>query len=311
MRSLHFSKSTLIAILFSGMALCADDKSNKYGRLCSVVTDSSEQVFAAGNGNSARAFRSAPTVDQALRDILDYAGLDPGNGTPPNFVAVASTDPAIAGNAVALVCPDRQRYVFYDPKFLGQLGSVNGKDWPKYFVLAHEVGHHLLNHSMDGRGDVKALELAADSYAGFLLTRMGASIDELLRGVDQIVSTSETADHPGRCSRRVAVIEAYNRGARQIGRPAATIVNSCDASITGEVETHVQQPAEQTPIETSKTEIEKESPNPFNACMDRKVQACMYDCVNHYRFKESDCRKKHCSAGTNPAWTRRCLASTH
>lgn len=172
-------------------------------------------------------FRSDPAADQIVRDILEYSGLYLGSGSLPTFEIVPTIDSMVRNNAVAVVCSDEQRYIFYDPAFIANLQSVGGKDWPRYFVFAHEIGHHLLNHYLNGRGDCQQLELDADGFAGFTLARMGAAINEALSGVDQIASVVASGCHPERCRRRVAVIKGFNKAAQQMNRQVYSIVNDC------------------------------------------------------------------------------------
>jgi hypothetical protein len=165
--------------------------------------------------------RAKSPADEVVRDVLRYSGLYFGGGSP-DFILVDTYK--IKDNAIASVCPDGQRYIFYDPDFIGNLRAVGGKDWPKYFVFAHEVGHHLRNHPLGARGDRRRHELDADAFAGFILARMGASLEEILAGVDSIASEIDTITHPGRCRRRAAATDAYNLAAEQMGRPVAPVM---------------------------------------------------------------------------------------
>jgi len=88
------------------------------------------------------------------------------------------------------------------------------------FILAHEVGHHLLGHiSIDDSSyqsnptvsDIGSRshkrELQADEFAGFVLSKMGAALNDASHAVGQ-VNESPTLTHPSRADR----IEAVHTG---------------------------------------------------------------------------------------------------
>ena len=78
------------------------------------------------------------------------------------------------------------RYIMYDPEFMSELSYSN--DWVNMFILAHEVGHHVNNHTIDILLEVvediplfqqRMQELEADEFAGFVLGRLGAKFSQI------------------------------------------------------------------------------------------------------------------------------------
>ena len=77
-------------------------------------------------------------------------------------------------NAAAVVYQGK-RYILYNPAFIAAMDKAAGTPWASVAVLAHEIGHHLNGHTLDGKGSLPAIELEADEFSGFALRKMGAS----------------------------------------------------------------------------------------------------------------------------------------
>jgi hypothetical protein len=189
-----------------------------------------------------------------LRDILNYSGLSFGHGTPPNFFLISTHDPAVKKNVAAKVCPDGQRYIFFDPEFVAELRDDSPKDWAVYGVFAHEVGHHLLYHELGGKGDIREMELDAYRFSGYTLARLGATVKHALACTDRAAPYA-TDTHPGRCQERVAIIEGYNKARRQMHKQTYEIANECDPIMPVPV---AQQPLSQA----AAPEAAEVTPNP-------------------------------------------------
>ena len=96
-------------------------------------------------------------------------------------------------------------------------------DWSSTFILAHEVGHHINGHTRDFLlasilDDItlekkRQEELEADEFASFVLTKLGASYDEI-KEVIELVTTNDDdtySTHPTKNKRLLAVNTGYNR----------------------------------------------------------------------------------------------------
>jgi len=84
----------------------------------------------------------------------------------PNAMAVLQK----SGNEV-------ERYVLYNARYLCGIQEHTQSNWADDSVFAHEVGHHLPNHTLEG-GSRPYFELQADWFSGYILQRMGAPLDD-------------------------------------------------------------------------------------------------------------------------------------
>lgn len=95
-------------------------------------------------------------------------------------------------------------YILYDPQWLAQMSKNSQTDWASIGVLAHEVGHFLLYHSLNKRGSNPRWELSADRFAGTRLASMGSTLEEA-QSMFQNVPEKGSSTHPGRVERLEAI----------------------------------------------------------------------------------------------------------
>lgn len=111
-------------------------------------------------------------------------------------------------NALAHIEEDENKnltpYILYDPEWLAGMSKKSKTDWASIGVLAHEVGHFLLYHSLNKRGSNPRWELSADRFAGTTLARMGSTLEEA-QSMFQNVPEKGSATHPGRADRLEAI----------------------------------------------------------------------------------------------------------
>ena len=68
-------------------------------------------------------------------------------------------------------------------------------------ILAHEIGHHLYN-SLSGKSNKGlATELEADQFSGYVLEKMGATLEEAQAAMNVLATPYATATHPARSDR--------------------------------------------------------------------------------------------------------------
>ena len=146
------------------------------------------------------------SVDRMVSDILGHTGL------AKNFIVQAANVP----NAAAIV-QGSTRYLLYNPRFIQEVNNRSGTPWAAYSVMAHEIGHHLQGHTIQPGGSRPSIELQADSFSGFILARMGASLDESQAAMTSIAGTYRSSTHPGRDERLAAIAggwkDAVSKGA--------------------------------------------------------------------------------------------------
>jgi predicted Zn-dependent protease len=143
------------------------------------------------------AWESNEGARSALDRIMKFTGL------PQNFIIMAADVP----NAAAITYESR-RFILYNQSFIQKIRDYTNSDWSAISILAHEIGHHLSGHNLDNLGSRPSKELEADLFSGFVLYKMGATLDEATRAM-QIVSEYGSATHPGRSARIAAITRGW------------------------------------------------------------------------------------------------------
>lgn len=112
-------------------------------------------------------------------------------------------------NAYATIIRNR-RYIIYDNNFLENLDAYAGTRWASISVLAHEMGHHYRNHVIDARGSTPPKEIEADYFSGYVMAKLGATLQEAKAAMEQIASPRGSASHPARADRLSAITQGWN-----------------------------------------------------------------------------------------------------
>lgn len=107
---------------------------------------------------------------------------------------------------------DNQRYIVYDIKE-NFLSPKNTLYWRSLGVLAHELGHHLAGHTFVHNQSSHDRELEADKYAGFILAKLGADLDQAIRWTD-ILNKQGSSTHPPRAKRTLAARKGWLQARR-------------------------------------------------------------------------------------------------
>lgn len=101
-----------------------------------------------------------------------------------------------------------QRFIVYDAAFMQQIEEETETDWSAISIMAHEIGHHLQGHTIDGRGGQPIKEIEADKFSGFVLHQLGASLEDATVAVRALGDEHATSTHPAKPAR----IEAIRKG---------------------------------------------------------------------------------------------------
>ncbi|WP_018618212.1 M48 family metalloprotease [Spirosoma luteum] len=101
-----------------------------------------------------------------------------------------------------------QRFIVYDAAFMAGIEEQTETDWSAISIMAHEIGHHLQGHTIDGRGGQPIKEIEADKFSGFVLHQLGASLDESAVAVRALGDEHATSTHPAKPAR----IDAIRKG---------------------------------------------------------------------------------------------------
>jgi len=115
------------------------------------------------------------------------------------------------------------RYILYNPQFIKDVNAATKNKWASIFILAHEVGHHLEGHTLLDINSRPSIELEADEFAGFVLHRMGASLQQSQLAMYYISNLEASKTHPARADRLSAIEKGWDK------EDAQTAVVSFDA----------------------------------------------------------------------------------
>lgn len=182
-----------------------------------------------------RSFESDDEARNVFRQVLAAGGFA---GIEDRITLRASAE---AGGAEAVMerrNGQDERYIFYNAVFMREIAARTSNYWSLVAILAHEIGHHVRFHTtMVGR--LHEFELEADYQAGFILRRLGATIDET-QAVYRILPEAESKSHPGRAQRLQSVTLGWNQGgsgpfqippsARPMPAPGEPTKRDCSAS---------------------------------------------------------------------------------
>lgn len=167
------------------------------------------EAFCAYDGNlilkdeSIYGFPPDDEVSGILRQILE------------NAVARGQSYELVASNVINAVAAriGEERLILYRQSFMDNLARESGTMWTVKAILAHEVGHHLLEHLLpkSNRLSRHQEELQADRFSGMVLRQMGATKEEALIAVNRVPSETDTDTHPSKSIRMVAVEAGWKR----------------------------------------------------------------------------------------------------
>jgi len=150
-------------------------------------------------------FDSEKEAKEIIYNIVNTVGLK------PNFeIKAADVD-----NAAAVVYQGK-RFILYNPVFIKQIANAIKTDWAAISILAHEIGHHLNGHTLTGSGSKPPLELEADEFSGFVLQKMGATLQESQAAIKLISSVKSSGTHPGRAQRLASIKTGWEHANNQI-----------------------------------------------------------------------------------------------
>ena len=145
---------------------------------------------------------NTPSLSEMLKEILSITG------TSGDF----ELKEANVLNIEAFIS-HRKRYILYNRSFIERLNSLTKDKWATMALLAHEVGHHLNGHTIRKGGSRPDVELEADEFAGFVLHKLGATLDQSQIVMHYIAKAEASKTHPSKNSRMTAIEKGWNRSA--------------------------------------------------------------------------------------------------
>jgi len=156
----------------------------------------------------AMGFSTVSEARSIINDIMDVVDQQ------QNFTVASTTQ---VDNAAAVIYQG-VRYILYNPSFINQLDNAAQDKWASISVIGHEIGHHLLGHTLNGGGSQIPKELEADQFSGLVLRKMGASLQQAQLAMKLIGSPYASATHPAEKDRLAAISRGWNSTTGQSNR---------------------------------------------------------------------------------------------
>ena len=174
---------------------------------------------AADTEGDVMVYEASKEANQIVERIMKL------NVLPQNFIIKA----ADIKNAVATT-EGKQRYILYSTIFLENFKKEAKTQWAAFCVLAHEIGHHLSNHDLQEKTPSvrKRFELEADRFAGGIMFRLGATLEEAQAGVNTFSLENESQTHPPKRARLEALAVGWKQAQEQ-SESVSTKEGSVDA----------------------------------------------------------------------------------
>ena len=130
-----------------------------------------------------------------------------------SFIPIANRSiefKAAAVEQAIAVLHNNRRFVFFDEIYLEKIIN-NYARWSVYFVMAHELAHHLNVDALDNTTTRQRTELDADAFAGQILAIMGASLDATIKVIEDFDEES-TETHPAQRDRKQSAVRGWKKG---------------------------------------------------------------------------------------------------
>lgn len=112
-------------------------------------------------------------------------------------------------NAYATII-NQQRWIVYDNDFLEDLDAYTSTKWASISVLAHEMGHHYYNHVVSSTGSTPPKEIEADAFSGYVMAKLGATLEQSIAAMKAIATDQGSSSHPGKTDRVNAITKGWN-----------------------------------------------------------------------------------------------------
>lgn len=148
-------------------------------------------------------FTKQQTASSIVKEIMNAIGLEQG-------FKVKASDKALN---IEAVISHRKKYIIYNPSFMNWVSNATNDKWAAIALFAHEIGHHFYGHTSKRGGSSPQLELQADEFAGYVLRKMGATLDEAQLVMFYISTTGASKTHPGRTDRMLAIQKGWDNAA--------------------------------------------------------------------------------------------------
>jgi len=109
----------------------------------------------------------------------------------------------------------RKMMIIYNPEYIDWLNKVTHDKWAVMTLLAHEIGHHLNGHTKRNKGSSPKVELEADEFAGYILNKLGATLQDAQKVMNYIARINASITHPGRYDRKQAIQTGWDKASNE------------------------------------------------------------------------------------------------
>ena len=72
------------------------------------------------------------------------------------------------------------------------------------------MGHHYYNHVVSRTGSTPPKEIEADAFSGYVMAKLGATLNESVAAITAIASDRASATHPAKKDRVAAITKGWN-----------------------------------------------------------------------------------------------------
>ena len=188
-----------------------------FASFSSIFSQTELNIKQSCNFASADTEGSVYAYDASKEALVIIDSIMKANGLPQNFTVKA----ADCANALATT-EGKQRYILYSTTFLENFKRDAKTKWAAYCVLAHEIGHHLSNHDLEDTTPSvrRRFELEADRFAGGVLFKLGASLDNAQAGINTFSNDAASKTHPAKRARLEAISVGWKQ-AQEFAEKAA------------------------------------------------------------------------------------------
>jgi hypothetical protein len=195
------------------LALCVAP-SAALGQLVREHDTQGLRSFHGQTSNIRRSFQSDAEARAVFKEILAVSGLA---GMEDRMTIRASAETHSAEASIERLGSKEERFIFYNAIFMEDIAKKTKNYWSMVAILAHEVGHHIRLHTIIPGRDHE-FELEADYQAGFILRRMGATLEQTQAAFRTIGTDVDTVTHPARSQRIQAATLGWKDGASNVAR---------------------------------------------------------------------------------------------
>lgn len=146
-------------------------------------------------------------ADQGIQRII-FAILNKTDHPTPNFDLFAADVPSVSAGFY-----QNGRALLYNPLFLRDLINKDGRiNFEKMGVLAQQIGHHYHQHTFSNIANRHQEELEADQFAGYILSRFGASLMEADLCLEDYALHRGSTYYPPKNQRQQAIDNGWQHG---------------------------------------------------------------------------------------------------